>query len=621
MADDPPDDPPTPVDQLRDVLQTPEDVTLPPEMAGTPDPAPHGDTDGWPGDDRPPPDPPAEDDDPTPPLQRAAAEPLNDYGNGRRFQIHFGRDVKHVPRLGWFVWTGKLWQPDPDELLTRALAHRIGALIEMETQYLKVPAEEEAMRDRRDELTVEIGRLSDIPKRGAEDRTALREAKAARAALDETLDQIGGQIGKRLTHAKAAGNTNSLTNMLTEAAVGLACAVELLDSEPMAINTESGILRFKVSADPDSGMSRVAEVTLHPHDRAALMTKIMPVRYNPAAPAPTFHRFLERIQPDGTMRGFLQRWFGLSMTGRAVQYLCFFYGDGNNGKSVLIDLMCRIWGSYATTVDIKSLTGENQRDGAAATPDLVPLLGARAVRSSEPKRGEAWQEETIKKLTGGEPIRMRPLFGASIEAAVFFKLTITGNDRPAILGQDEGIWRRIRIVPFEVQIPPEELIEKEDFDPMLYAERDGVFAWAVQGLLDYMEGGLQEPELVLHTTQEFRNESDPCGTFLDEVCLVTGDPEHRIWTADLVNAFHFWMAMGKKGAWKDQTVSRAFADHARKWRSKRTGQKFTAHKSGGYQGYLGIQFQPVFKRQFDDAHRDHTGRPIVKRPPTEADET
>ncbi len=89
------------------------------------------------------------------------------------------------------------------------------------------------------------------------------------------------------------------------------------------------------------------------------------------------------------MRRFLQRWLGLSMSAVIVQNLAFWYGSGANGKSVLADLVARIIGDYAATAKIESLTGRNKRGGGDATPDLVPLIGARYVRASEPDEASA----------------------------------------------------------------------------------------------------------------------------------------------------------------------------------------------------------------------------------------
>lgn len=638
MTDEPesPADIPPGLDHVRAVLSQAEDMALPDDLAALRDGAAAG------GPDAPHPDmdPPAPDSDPyqgmepdrdgapfdpaefdLEKLREAAGEPLNDFGNGRRVQIHFGHNMLHVPRVGWFVWSGQVWKPNPDKLLVRTYAHLIGALIEAETQFLTVPAEEARMMEERDVLTARILALTDIPKakRSAEEKVELLEAKARRDSIDGTLDKIDGQIGQRLRHAKAAGNTNSLDNMLTEAAVGLSVELALLDAEPLAINTESGILRFTVTSDPDSGMSKIAGVVLHPHDRAARMTKIMPVRYNPLARANFYQSFLERIQPEASMRDFLQRWFGLSMTGLAFKALCFFHGDGDNGKSLLLELMCRLYGTYAAVASIETLTGTSRNDGAAATPQLVPLIGARIVRAAEPEEGVQWQEGLIKQITGGDAMLIRPMYGASIEVHPRFKPTITGNHSPEIKGTDDGIWGRLKIVPFDVQIPKEDQIPKDEMDAILWAERDGIFAWAVQGLLDFLEGGLQEPDLVRSTTQELRDRLDLYALFLNDVCLVTGDPDDRMWTADLVNAFHFWVAMNKKGAKRDKAVEKAMADKSRKWRSPRTGHKFSPGKSGGYACYLGIKLQAVFARQFSEAPQDHTGRPIVKRPPSERD--
>lgn len=97
------------------------------------------------------------------------------------------------------------------------------------------------------------------------------------------------------------------------------------------------------------------------------------------------------------------------MTGLIEQKFAFWYGSGANGKSVLIDLMAKMLGEYAATAKIESLTGRNRRSGGDATPDLVPLMGARMVRASEPEEGERLQEGVIKELTGGEPILVRAL--------------------------------------------------------------------------------------------------------------------------------------------------------------------------------------------------------------------
>lgn len=603
------------LDDVRRALRDLEDVDLPDDLAR---PAaampPSGDADM--------PPPPGQDGEEDPPERRAAEFPLNDTGNGRRFALHFGADALFVPRIGWFTWTGQVWRKDPDEMAIRAMGQQMGPLVEKECAWIISRAARADLLARQSDLRARFRGLSEVPRkdRSAEQETELREVSDALSGVDQELERVQDLIGQRLRHAKQAGNTNQINNMLREGGVHLARVLDDLDADPMCVNTQSGALRFSVASDPDAGMSRTAQVELIPHDRSQLMTKMMPVQYDPTARAPRFEAFLARIQPDGTMRGFLQRWFGLSMTGITIQKLCFFYGDGANGKSVLVDLMARILGDYAATAKIESLTGSNRRGGGDATPDLVPMIGSRMVRASEPDQGMQWQEGLIKELTGGEEILIRALHSDFVAVRPKFKLTLSGNHKPDIRGTDDGIWRRLALVPFDVQIPKSEQIPKEELDALLFEERDGVFRWMVDGLLDFLEGGLAEPEQVLTATQEFREESDPVGAFLEEACVVSGDGADVMNARDLVNAFHFWMIERAEGGWKDRTVALKLKDRSKRWRSKRSGQKFAELKSGGISKYTGIRLGDLFRRRFDLAPKDQSGKPIGTRTGTDGGE-
>src|SRR5690554_880734 len=59
----------------------------------------------------------------------SASQPLNDYGNGQRFVTHFGEDVMSVPRVGWFIWNGQVWEKDPDHLEVRRRAQSLSDII------------------------------------------------------------------------------------------------------------------------------------------------------------------------------------------------------------------------------------------------------------------------------------------------------------------------------------------------------------------------------------------------------------------------------------------------------------------------------------------------------------
>lgn len=596
----------TGIDDVRAVMDAAEDVDMSDDLD-----APGPGVDPW-DDGSMPPAPPVQPDAdlPQPPEERCAALPLNDYGNGQRFVIHFGENLIWVPRVGWFTWTGKVWKKDPDEIAIRRYAQQISGLIEKETRYLRLPQDKQALVDGKAVLEERYAELSAVPKadRAPEVVAEMQEINTALTDIATILGQVQDRIGQRLRHAKNAGNSGPIKNMMLEGSVSLAHELEELDASPLEVNTESGVLQFSVVRDDDSGMSPVADVRLLPHERSQLLTKLIPVGYDPRARAPMFEAFLERIQPDGEMRRFLQRWFGLSLTGlTGEQKLVFLYGAGANGKSVLVDLIARILADYSATAKIESLTGKNRRSGGDATPDLVPLIAARMVRASEPEEGERFQEGMVKALTGGEPILVRALQSDFIEVTPVFKLTISGNHKPEIRGTDDGIWRRVLLVPFDVQIPKDQ--RDPDLGRKLWEERAGILNWMVDGLLAYLEGGLQEPDRVLEATREFREESDPVGAFLEACCVVTADAQHSIPAKELGEAFNWWLADRGEGQWQPMTVARRLKDKAGKWRSPSTGRSFAAHKASTM-SYRGIRFNDIFGPRFRDAPRDQQGRPL-----------
>lgn len=589
-------------DNLEEVRKTlakvedidPGDVEMPPQDPGAPAP-PCGAGDSS--------DPPEKD---------CSAYPLNDYGNGKRFARHFGEDAIFVGRVGWHVWDGCRWRCD-DEIAkglspeVRAKAQKMGELIAAETAWLRPSKKEKALMVESARLAKRRIDLEEDPSKavegGAETEIATIDARVK--AIEALLKDHTSLIGRRLTHAKNAGNSGPLSNMLGEAQVMLSRSIEDMDADPLVVNTESGTLRFSTYVDEhDEAWSaegasppKRSKVEFFPHQREQLLTKMMGVAYDPAAIAPRFEAFIEQIQPIPEMRRFLQRWYGLSMTAlTGEQKLVFEHGTGGNGKSVLNDVLARLLSDYAATAKIESLTGRNKRGGGDATPDLMPLIGARMVRSSEPEEGERVQEGMIKELTGGEPIMVRALHSDFVTVYPKFKLTISGNHKPDIRGTDDGIWRRLLLVPFSVQIP-EEQRDLEMVDKLL-TEGPGILNWMIEGLLDYLANGLQEPDMVLEATKKFRQESDPVGAFLTDCTAVTGHEGDFITSKTLIDAFNFWMDEKGETKWGGRTVSLKLKDKADSWRDPVTQRTFIAGKSG-VTGYRGIRLKEIFEKRFD----------------------
>lgn len=531
--------------------------------------------------------------------------PLNDYGNGQRVLTYFGEDLMFVPRIGWFVWDGRIWAQDFDGMAVRRKAHRISGLIIREALELSASDRDAAVVAAAE--AGEAGRAA-ILETPAKARTPVQVAELDR--LDKLMKkarEIVGRLeekrGKHLRHAKAAGNSGPISNMLHEAEPYVEKRIEALNLDALSIACESGTLVFVAEDDPDAwrdndgaALRKRHRVELRPHNRDDMITKMMPVAWDPEADCPVFEEFLRDIQPDAAMREFLQRWFGYGLTGlTSEQKLVFLHGTGRNGKSTLVDLIARMMGEYATSVPIETLTGSEQRKGADATPDLVRIPGARMVRASEPEEGLRFKEAMIKLLTGGEPILIRKMREEFVEIDPVFKLTISGNHKPAVRGADDGIWRRILLVPFDEQIPVDRV--DHQLGRKLWAERSGILNWLLAGACAFLDGGLREPESVREATEEFRDDSDPVRRFLVEACEVTGDAEHFVSSRDISTAFRLWGRDNGLNDWTPQTITKRIAEKAGVFRPFPGAPVFSKRRTAAENGYGGVQLTDDFRER------------------------
>jgi putative DNA primase/helicase len=385
--------------------------------------------------------------------------PRNDAGNAERLLTRYGQDLIYVADVGWHWWDGKRWSYEHGLTMANRLAH-------------------ETVRCIYDECT------------------SMQDQRGEKAVLPKMIED-------HFKWAAVSGNSQRMSAMLTVAQHYCTRRPSDLDANPLLLNLANGTL--------DLTDSRCE--TVRPHDRDDLITKIINIDFDPVIRCPEFLKFMKDILPDQEVINFLQRSFGYSLTGDiSEQCLWFFYGTGANGKSTLVNVMARILGPYSMNLPFSSLVADDRKRGSEASPDLARLPGARMVRASEPEKGAKLGEAVVKLITGEEEMTARHLNHGFFDFMPQFKLFLSGNHRPTIRGQDEGIWRRIRLVPFTVSIPKENRDQK--LGEKLWAERAGILAWMVEGYLHWQYDGLNPPEAVLAATGEYREDSDPLGLFL-----------------------------------------------------------------------------------------------------------
>jgi putative DNA primase/helicase len=329
-----------------------------------------------------------------------------------------------------------------------------------------------------------------------------------------------------------------------------------LDADPFLLNCANGTLDLRTGE-------------LRDHDPADLITKIAGAAYHPGAAGPEFAKFLDRVQPDAAMRDYLARLTGHGLEGRVTEHLLqIHWGAGANGKSTFIDAMLAALGDYADAADPELLTARSYDAHPTGTADL---FGLRLAILHESDRGRRLAEGTVKRLTGGDRVkarRMRENFWSFAPSHTFVMLT---NHKPAVGGTDEGIWRRLRLVPWDVVIPPAE--RDEHLGDRLALELDAVLAWLVAGYQAWRKHGLKDPDAVNKATEAYRSESDALGRFIAEQCL-TG-PHYAVGSSELFAAWQKWCAAegeehGTQTALATMLVNKGFENYTthgrRRWR-------------------------------------------------------
>jgi putative DNA primase/helicase len=345
-------------------------------------------------------------------------------------------------------------------------------------------------------------------------------------SVSGSLAPANRDLAKRLwNHAHESESNGRIKAMLERAAmvVGASVLPDKLDADPWALNVLNGTLDLRTGE-------------LRPHRMEDFITRLVPVNYSRAATAPTFLAFLQKIlNSNPALIGFVQRAFGYSLTGITSERALFvLHGCGANGKSTLLGAMRDLLTDYAAQTRAETLMVQRK---TGIPTDIARLKGARMVSASESDEGRRLAESLVKEITGGEDVLVgRFLYSDEFEFKPTFKLFLATNHRPEIRGTDDAIWDRIKLVPFDVTIPPEE--RNKDLPQELRAELPGILAWAVQGCLVWQRDGLGVPVEVRQATCAYREDMDWLGDFIEEKCIEGAN--EPVAAAEIYAAYKRW---------------------------------------------------------------------------------
>lgn len=318
--------------------------------------------------------------------------------------------------------------------------------------------------------------------------------------------------------AQSSERSSVFLNSINRAQAMLPVTQNELNKDPYKLNCLNGVIDLKTGSFLE-------------HKREYLMTKNTHISYDREATCPNWTHFLNSIfknnkgEVNKEIIEFIQKAVGYALTGDTSEQVAFFlWGTGRNGKSTLINTIKDLLGDYSKQTNADTFTNKINEGGI--NNDIARLHGSRFVSAVESEDGQKLSESLIKQLTGGEPITARFLRKEFFEFMPEFKIFFTTNHKPIVKGDDEGIWRRIRLIPFEFKIPREEV--DKHLPEKLQKELPGILNWAIEGCLKWQQEGLKEPEDVKNATDEYKEEMDLLSSFLDECCTVRSEAKVQV---------------------------------------------------------------------------------------------
>ena len=388
--------------------------------------------------------------------------------------------------------------------------------------------------------------------------------ETARQGLAMSARKEGDTLVRHAMRSRDSNKTTSALVMLRSVA-GVTVSATELDADPWMLGTPNGLIDLRTGK------------AIEP-DRKALITKSIACDLDTEATCPTWERVISMASDgDAELIQFLQSWTGYTLTGSVrEECLAFLHGTGANSKGTITECIRHLMGDYAMTAPESLFVADRN---SSATNDIARLAGCRMACAAELDEGASFAESRLKAITGRDAITARFLHREFFDFLPTHKFWISGNHKPTVRGNDHGIWRRLRLIPFTVTIPKEE--RDLDLAEKLKAEMPGILNWAIKGCLAWQRDGLVTPQRVIQATASYQAQEDIIGQFLEDN-LDTADEVERTLQVDVFNSYQRWTdAQGIKKPLSATLLNRKLEDRG-----------FKKIKSNSKRYWRGISVRP-----------------------------
>ncbi|MEU7609532.1 phage/plasmid primase, P4 family [Micromonospora sp. NPDC049204] len=471
----------------------------------------------------------------------------DDIGNGNRLLDLYGHRFRYVTDdQVWRIWDGHRWDTDQHNRVQEAAKGVAQYMVDHEVEQLVAsdPDQPSAPEGYPKALVGPLNVWMETEPGDALSWIAEDSARVSWAAAWwkwHAADQAAGALRKFAKKCRDMPRLNAM--------VKAASSIPALATSSDAFDQPgTGLLNVL------NGTLDTNTVELRPHARGDMLTKVAPIKYNPHARAPMWQKFLKDNLPDkdgdqgagAETRRYLQKLAGYMLTGKANEKLmAYLYGPSDTGKSLFVAVLLAMLGPDYALAAAKGVLAPRGHGDDGRDPDRHDMAGTRLVTTSESRPGEPMDEALVKALTGRDGQRSRGNYARGNESwTPEMLLMVCSNQLPRITGDDDAIWTRIKVIPFDIQFLAGDPRRDDQLQAKIVAsELEGVLAWAVEGLRLYRQEGLADPAAVRLATERFRSDSDGVARFIgdgaDDGKLLVGEGEWTERTA-LYTAYSRW---------------------------------------------------------------------------------
>lgn len=394
---------------------------------------------------------------------------LDNMGNAERLVDKFGASIRCADDKDWYIFKGNKWTYSNN------------------------------------------GEINELAKQVATDLQS--EAKSIQTSNEELHKKL-------ISFAKSTRNNPLAMVRLAQSDPKITCSRADFDKSPYLLNCMNGVIDLKTGS-----FSQPAP--------EMMLSKQCAANYSAETECPRFMKFLtDTFEGDQNVIDFIQRLYGgVGLVGdNPENIMVIFHGLGKNGKSILANTLLKVFGSYSDTIRHEVLM---MTQSGNISHDKADIQGARFALASEPPKECKLNPSVIKELTGGDEIKARHIYQNSARFTCTALITLVTNWMPEIGAGDNGLKRRLILVPFSREVPESE--RDPNIISKLMEEADGILTWLVEGRMEYLKHGLKIPDKVRDATNAFKTDMDWLEYFISEECIHT--PSARTQAQDLYGAY------------------------------------------------------------------------------------